>query len=90
MGLPLPATLAASIVAITVAKVVGAAATTYAAPDPTVGLSSKDQEYLIRVISFIVVAVALVMGIAAMVKIDYDDDTLLMVEVPGDTSHEKE
>ncbi|CAG9572748.1 conserved hypothetical protein [Leishmania major strain Friedlin] len=83
-------TLVAVVLSITVAQVVSAASKTYVAPHPTVGLSSKDEEYLIGVVSFAVVVAACFMGIASMVKIDYDDDTLLMVEVPGDIHHEKE
>lgn len=83
-------TLVAVALCITVAQVASAASKTYVAPDPTVGLSFKDQEYLIGVVSFTVVVVACFMGVASMMKIDYDDDTLLMVEVPGDINHEKE
>ncbi|KAG5507034.1 hypothetical protein JKF63_05780 [Porcisia hertigi] len=66
-----------------------AAAQTYVAPDPRVGLSSQNEEYLIGVISMAVIVLAVIMGVASMVNIDYDDDTLLMVEVPADT-HQKE
>ncbi|KAG5480876.1 hypothetical protein GH5_07403 [Leishmania sp. Ghana 2012 LV757] len=80
----------AVVLLIPAAQVASAASKTYVAPSPTQGLSSKNQEYLIGVVSFIVMAVAAIMGIASMVKIDYDDDTLLMVEVPGDLRQDKE
>ncbi|KAK7195670.1 hypothetical protein NESM_000496800 [Novymonas esmeraldas] len=80
----------ALVVAATTTPLATAASTTYVAPDPTVGLSSKNQEYLIGVVSFAVVAVAGVMGVASMVRIDYDDDTLLMVEVPEETHTEEQ
>ncbi|TPP51006.1 putative integral membrane protein [Leishmania donovani] len=82
--------LVAVALSITAAQVASADSKTYVAPHPTVGLSSKDEEYLIGVVSFAAVVVACFMGIASMVKIDYDDDTLLMVEVLGDINHEKE
>ncbi|KAG5480547.1 hypothetical protein LSCM1_06251 [Leishmania martiniquensis] len=86
----LASSFAAVALVITVARVASAAPTTYVAPSPTLGLSSTNQEYLIGVVSFFVVVVAAIMGIASMVKIDYDDDTLLMVEVPADLRQDKD
>ncbi|GET87948.1 hypothetical protein, conserved [Leishmania tarentolae] len=82
--------LVCAVLVMTVAQVAGATSTTYVAPDPVVGLSAKNQEYLIGVVSFIVVVVACFMGVASMLRIDYDDDSLLMVEVPGDLHQEKD
>jgi hypothetical protein len=50
----------------------------------------RNQEYLIAVVSFAIVIIAGIMGVMSMVNIDYDDDTLLMVEVPEDTHHEEQ
>lgn len=67
-----------------------AASTTYVATGPTERLSVRNQEYLIGVVSFAIVILAGIMGVMSMVNIDYDDDTLLMVEVPEDTHHEEQ
>lgn len=78
------------VLAAMTADVAQAASKTYVAPAVTVGMSSKNQEYLIGVVSFAVVVVAGIMGVASMVNIDYDDDTLLMDEVPEDVHHEEQ
>ncbi|KAH9589196.1 hypothetical protein LSM04_003846 [Trypanosoma melophagium] len=53
-----------------------------AAPSVLDGLSPAAQQYLIGVVCFAVFAVAVVLGVGALVGVDYSDDTLLMVEVP--------
>lgn len=67
-----------------------AASTIYVAPGPTERLSVRNQEYLIGVVSFAIVIIAGIMGVMSMVNINYDDDTLLMVEVPEDSHHEEQ
>lgn len=49
----------------------------------------KNEAYLIGVASFFVVVVAAIMAVTSMTNINYDDDSLLMVEVPEDTHHEE-
>lgn len=59
--------------------------TVYVAPRLHETMSRRNQEYLIGVVSFLLVTLAAVLGIGFMMNINYDDDTLLMVEVPEDT-----
>ncbi|KPI90081.1 hypothetical protein ABL78_0834 [Leptomonas seymouri] len=81
---------ALSLMALLAVQPASAVSKTYVAPGPTESLSVRNQEYLIGVVSFIIVILAGVMGVMSMVNIDYDDDTLLMVEVPEDTHREEQ
>lgn len=65
------------------------ALTKYVARSPTSSMSAGDKNYVIGVVSFVMVAIACIMGVASMAMINYDDDTLLMVEVPEDTKHDE-
>lgn len=60
------------------------ASTIYVAPNLTESVPLENQQYLIGVISTFFVAVAAYLGIKSLMDINYDDDTLLMVEVPHD------
>ncbi|EAN95098.1 hypothetical protein C3747_2g1502c [Trypanosoma cruzi] len=51
------------------------------APDVLAPMSPSSQCYLIGVVSFFVFALAALLGVRALMEIDYSDDTLLMVEV---------
>lgn len=73
----------------TPAQAATTAKTTFVAPPVATGLSQKNQDYLIGVISFAVVAVATVMAVSSMMNINYDNDTLLMVEVPEGIQHDE-
>lgn len=92
MALSVPSAFKAmvSLLAVLVMQSANAVSKTYVAPGPTERLSVRNQEYLIGVVSFIVVIIAGIMGVMSMVNIDYDDDTLLMVEVPEDTHREEQ
>jgi hypothetical protein len=92
MALSMPSALKAvfSVMTVMVMQSANAASKTYVAPGPTEGLTVRNQEYLIAVVSFAIVIIAGIMGVMSMVNIDYDDDTLLMVEVPEDTHHEEQ
>lgn len=65
-----------------------AAAKEYVAPGPAESMPAENQQYLIGVISTLFVGVAAFLGIKALMDINYDDDTLLMVEVPEDAQHD--
>uniref|UniRef100_A0A146L6K0 Uncharacterized protein n=1 Tax=Lygus hesperus TaxID=30085 RepID=A0A146L6K0_LYGHE len=54
----------------------------YVAPNLQHDTTALDDQYLIGVISFFFVTVAGVLAIRSLMVINYDDDTLLMVEVP--------
>ncbi|KPA82689.1 hypothetical protein ABB37_02512 [Leptomonas pyrrhocoris] len=92
MALSLPSTLKAvlGLIAVMIMQSASAGSKKYVAPGPTERLSVRNQEYLIGVVSFVIVILAGIMGVMAMVNINYDDDTLLMVEVPEDTHHEEQ
>lgn len=88
---PLPATLAAVLVLAlsALASPAEAARKKYVAPPPGEGLNAKNQNYLIGIISFAVVVIATIMAVTSMMNINYDDDTLLMVEVPDNYDREE-
>lgn len=65
-----------------------AASTVYVSPSNTQSMPAENQQYLIGVISTLFVGVSAYLGIKALMDINYDDDTLLMVEVPEDHLHE--
>lgn len=65
------------------------AKTEYVAPAATEGISVRNQEYLIGVTSTVVVILAVVAAVVSMTSINYDDDTLLMVEVPEELYQEE-
>lgn len=62
---------------------------TYTMPTIEDGMSTKNEQYLIGVISTFFVVLATYLAVKSMVDINYDDDTLLMVEVPEDNHHEE-
>lgn len=64
------------------------ASTTYVAPGVTQTMPAENQQYLIGVISTAFVGVAAYMGVKALMDINYDDDSLLMVEVPEEVIYD--
>ncbi|KAG8347488.1 hypothetical protein ERJ75_000956400 [Trypanosoma vivax] len=57
----------------------------YIAPSPLEPMPARSQQYLLGILSFLFVSVAAVLGVRAMMNINYDDDSLLMVEIPEAT-----
>eukprot|EP00796_Vickermania_ingenoplastis_P004085 gene4085-2933_t len=76
-----------AVLAIVLLAASAEASTNYVAPGVTESTSTENQSYLIGVISTFFVAVAAYLGVKALMDINYDDDSLLMVEVPDDTMH---